>query len=95
MPGDQVADQRHDARDDLVLVVVAVREEGVVCDLDIAGIGVRFHDLAQHGEAAEAGIDHEDGLNACHAEILGRTGYHGVVMGRCRSVRWLRTGTIL
>jgi hypothetical protein len=35
MRGDQFADQRHDARDDLVLAMVAVGKERVVGDIDI------------------------------------------------------------
>ena len=41
MRGDQLADQRHHARDDLVLAMVAVGKEGVVGDIDIMRVGPR------------------------------------------------------
>ena len=38
----------------------AVGKEGVVGDVDIIRVRPRLHDFAEHREAAEAGIEHED-----------------------------------
>jgi hypothetical protein len=57
---DQIADQRHHAGDDGLLAVMAVGEERVVGDIDEVRVVSRRHDLAQHGEAAEAGIEDEN-----------------------------------
>ena len=58
--GDQFADQRHHAGDDLVLAVMAVGKERVVGDIDIMRVGSRGDDLAQHRESAKAGIEDEN-----------------------------------
>src|SRR6185437_3583758 len=67
---DQVTDQRHHARDDFILAVMAVRKEGIVGDIDVMGVGPCGDDFAQHGEAAEAGIEYQDGRGNGHAAIL-------------------------
>jgi hypothetical protein len=54
--------------------VVAVRKKSVVRDIDEMRIRPRSHNLAQHGEAAEAGIEDKDG----------RANWHG------RDISWLR-----
>ena len=58
MGGDQFADQRHHAGDDRFFAVMAVGKERVIGDIDVMRIGPRADDLTQHGEAAEAGIEH-------------------------------------
>ncbi len=60
MFGDQVADQRHHAGNDLVLGMLAVGKIGVVGDVRISRAGPQLDDLAEHGETAEAGIEDED-----------------------------------
>ena len=60
MRRDQLADQRHHPRDDLLLAVMAIGEERIVRDIDVMRIGPRRDDLTQHREAAKAGIEHEN-----------------------------------
>ena len=56
---DRVADHVDDARDQRCLRHVAVGKAGVVGDIDVTRIGPRRRDLAEHGEAAEAGIENK------------------------------------
>ena len=70
MGRDQFADQRHHAGNDLLLAVAAIGEEGVVGDIDIMRIGPATHDLTQHREAAEAGIEDKDRSGMGHAAVL-------------------------
>ena len=60
MLGDQLAHQRPDAADKLLLAMAAVREERIVRDIDIARIRPAAHDLAGDGQAAKAGVEDED-----------------------------------
>ena len=60
MRGDQFADQRHHAGDDVLLAVVAVGKERIVGDIDIMRVGPRPDDFAQDREAAEAGVENEN-----------------------------------
>ena len=70
MRGDQFADQRHHARDDLVLAMVAVGKEGVVGDIGIMRVGPRPDDLTQYREPAQAGIENQNCWRCCHAVFL-------------------------
>ena len=58
---DQFADQRHHARDDLLLAVVAIGKERIVGDIDVMRVGPRADDLTQYREAAKAGVEHQNG----------------------------------
>jgi len=60
MRGDQFANQRHHARNDLVLAMVAVGKECVVGDVGIMRVGPRFDDLTQYREPAKAGIENQN-----------------------------------
>ena len=55
------ADDVDDARDQSAFRHVAIGEGGVVGDIDVICIGPRRRDLAIDGEAAEAGIEDENG----------------------------------
>ena len=61
MARDQFADQRHHAGNDLLFAVMAVGKERVVGDIDVVRVGPGADDLTQDGEAAKAGVEHEDG----------------------------------
>src|SRR5262245_4932069 len=63
---DQRADERHHAADELRLAMRAVREERVIGHIDVAYIRPRRPDLAKDREAAQAGIEHEDGRMLGH-----------------------------
>jgi hypothetical protein len=60
MRGNQFADQRHHARDDLVLAVVAVGKECIVGDINVMRVGARPDALTHKREPAQAGIEHEN-----------------------------------
>ena len=53
MLGDRLADDVEDARDQRRFRLVAVGKAGVVRDIDVARVGPRRGDLAEHGEPAE------------------------------------------
>ncbi len=53
-------DHRGDARDQRFFGERAIGEGGIVGEIDEAGIGPRHPNLAEYGEAAEAGIEDED-----------------------------------
>ena len=59
-----LADDGDDAPEQLGLRQVAIREAGVVGDIDEARVGARSRDLAEDGQAAEAGVEDEDGGGA-------------------------------
>ncbi len=69
---DQVAHQRDHARDQLRLAVAAVGKEGVVGHVDVASVRPRLHHLAKDGEAAEPGIEDENGRCSGHGGCLVR-----------------------
>ena len=58
---DQLAHEVDDARDQLRLAMPAIGKEGVIGDVDVAGVGARLGDLAKYREAAEPGIEDENG----------------------------------
>src|SRR5262249_18726308 len=58
---DQLAHERAHPRDELRLAASAVGKEGIVGDIDVARIGPRLDDLAKYREAAQSGIEDEDG----------------------------------
>jgi hypothetical protein len=60
---DQLAHERAHPRDKLRLAASAVGKEGIVGDVDVARIGPRPDDLAKNREAAEPGIEDENGRN--------------------------------
>ncbi len=69
---DQVAHEGHHTCDQLRLAMAAVRKEGIVGGVDVAGVGARLEDLAKHGEAPEPGIEHENGRCNSHGAHLVR-----------------------
>jgi hypothetical protein len=60
--GDPFADQGHDAGNDLVLAVVAVGKVRIISDIYVMCVRTRADDLAQHCEAAKAGIENKNRL---------------------------------
>jgi len=60
MLGDGLADDVQDARDQRFFRHGAIGEGGVVGDIDEMRVGTRLGDLAEDGEAAEAGVEDED-----------------------------------
>src|SRR5262249_15434247 len=71
---DQLAHKVAHARDELGLAATAVGKEGIVGDVDVARIGPHLGDLAKNGEAAEPGIEDENGGShgGCWYEKNGR-----------------------
>ncbi len=63
---DGVADHLDDARHQLNFRDVTIGKARVVGEIDVARVGARPHDLAEHGEAAEAGIQQQDGREIRH-----------------------------
>ncbi len=57
---DQLSDQRHDTRDDLVFGVLAVRKIGVVRDIDVVGMRPHPNDLTEYGETSKSGVEHKN-----------------------------------
>ena len=66
MLGDQPFHHIEHAHHELAFVLAAVGEEGVVGGIDEAGVRPRFHDLAENGEPAKAGVEDEDAGRRCH-----------------------------
>ena len=65
---DQLAHQGDDALDQFRLALAAVGKEGIVGDVEVARVGARLGDLAEDREAAEPGIEDEDGRRGGHSE---------------------------
>ncbi len=63
---DQLRHQRHDTRGQCIGAVVTIGEERIVADIDVSRIRTRADDLARDGEAAEAGIENENGGGGGH-----------------------------
>src|SRR2546430_17449305 len=61
MRREQLARERADARDELVLAVAAIGKEGVIGDIDVVRVGPRLRYFAKDGKPAQAGIEDEDG----------------------------------
>ncbi len=61
MGGDQLADQRHHAGDNLVFIVLSVGEVGVVGDVDVVRQRPHPNDLTENGETSKSGIEHKNG----------------------------------
>ncbi len=76
---DQVANQRHHTRDDLILAVMAIGKKRIVRDVDVMRVRPRPDDLTKHGETAETGIEHQNGRWLWHDKTLFQFGYRGVV----------------
>src|SRR5262249_20735009 len=76
---DQFAHERADPRDELGLAATVIGKEGIVGDVDVARIGPRLDDLAKNCEAAEPGIEDEDGgrHGGCWYERNGRRAMAG------------------
>ena len=57
---DEIAHQPDDALDQRSLRNLSVGKQRVVRRVDELRIGTRARDLAEHGQSADAGIEHED-----------------------------------
>ena len=61
---DRLAQHGGDALDQRAFGQIAIRKAGVVGQIEIARVRPRGGNLAEHGEAAQAGVEDEDGGGA-------------------------------